>query len=64
LQSEALEAMDNESKPIHQTEILSHTSSQEGHKLRALFKGKGGKVHEAWGVIIKNDGNGNYWLEY
>lgn len=64
MQSEALEFMDNENKPIHQTEILSLTSSQEGTKLRALFKGKGGKVHEAWGEIIKNDGNGNYWLEY
>jgi len=64
MQSEALEFMDNESKLMHQTEILSHTSSQEGNKLRALFKGKGGKVHEAWGEIIKNDGNGNYWLEY
>lgn len=63
MQSEALEFMDNEKKPIHQTEILSHTNSQEGNKLRALFKSKG-KPHDAWGEVIKNDGNGNYWLEY
>lgn len=63
-QSEALEFMDNESKPVHQTEILSHTTSHQGTKLRELFKGKGGKVHDAWNVIIKSDRKGNYWLDY
>ena len=64
LQSEAMEFMDGQGKPVHQTEILAQTSSQEGDKLRVLFKGKGGKVHEAWDEIIKKDGRGNYWLEY
>lgn len=64
LQSEAMEFMDGQGKPIHQTEILAQTNSQEGNKLRILFKGKGGEVHEAWNKIIKNDGRGNYWLEY
>jgi len=64
LQSEVMEFMDGQGKPVHQTEILAQTSSQEGNKLRVLFKGKGGKVHEAWNEILKNDGRGNYWLEY
>lgn len=64
LQSEALEYMDGQDKAVHQTEILSHTTSQEGNKLRALFKGKGGKMHEAWNEIVKGDRRGNYWLEY
>ncbi|MEW8012195.1 MAG: hypothetical protein AB2818_14240 [Candidatus Thiodiazotropha sp.] len=64
LQSEALEFMNGQDKAVHQTEILSHTASQEGNKLRVLFKGKGGKMHEAWNEIIKGDGRGNYWLEY
>ena len=64
LQSQALEFMDIENKAIHQTEILAQTTSLEGKRLRALFKTKGGKVHEAWGEIIKYDNNGNYWLEY
>ena len=64
LQSEALEFMDGQDKAVHQTEILSHTASLEGNKLRVLFKGKGGKMHEAWNEIIKGDGRGNYWLEY
>ncbi|GAB1259160.1 hypothetical protein NBRC116494_36620 [Aurantivibrio plasticivorans] len=62
-QSEALEFMDSENKPVHQTEILAQTTSQQGTKLRELFKRKGG-VHAAWGEIIKSDSKGNYWLEY
>ncbi len=62
-QSEALEAMHLAGKPIHQTEILAQTTSQQGNKLRELFKGKGGKIHDAWNVIIKSDRKGNYWLE-
>ena len=63
MQSEALEFLDKQNKPMHQTEILAHTSSRQGRRLRELFK-KDGKVHEAWGEIIIHDGDGNYSLDY
>ena len=59
----ALEYLDNENgKPIHQDEILAEISSTQSTLLQ-LFRSKG-ESHPAWGVIIKGDGNGNYWLDY
>lgn len=62
LQAEVLEAMDRAGHPIHKTEIMSLTSSQQ-ESLTNVFR-TGGKYHPAWNVIIKNDRRGNYWIEY
>lgn len=62
-QAEALEYLDNSSgKPCHQDEVLAEIRSNQS-KLLQIFRSKGIK-HQAWGTIIKGDGNGNYWLDY
>ncbi len=45
----------------HQDEILAEINSPQ-RKLLNIFRSKG-KPHKAWGVIIKYDRKGNYWLE-
>lgn len=61
-QAEAIEVMDKAGKPMHQSEILSQTSSSQ-ERLIGLFRPKG-KTHPAWDVVIVGDGSGNYRLEY
>jgi hypothetical protein len=45
----------------HQDEILAEINSSQ-RKLLHVFRSRG-EAHKAWGVIIKYDGKGNYWLE-
>ncbi len=61
-QAEALEIMYQAGKPMHQSEILAQTSSQQ-ERLDAVFRSRS-KPHPAWGVLIKGDGSGNFQLEY
>jgi len=61
-QAEVLEVMAQAAKPMHQSEILSQTNSQQ-ERLDAVFRSRG-KPHPAWAIIIKGDGNGNFWLDY
>jgi len=61
LQAEIIEIMDQANKPLHQSEILSRTTSEQ-IRLASIFRSKG-KYHSAWGKIIKNDRKGNYWLD-
>lgn len=61
-QAEAIEFLYNAgSATRHQDEILAEINSSQ-RKLLQVFR-SGGKPHKAWGVIIKFDGKGNYWLE-
>lgn len=61
-QAEAIEYLYNAGGSTrHQDEILADINSSQ-NKLLNLFRSKG-KQHNAWGVIIKFDGRGNYWLE-
>ena len=61
-QAEAVEYMHNAGGPRHQDEILAEINSSQDKLLR-VFRSRG-KRHQAWGEVIKNDGKGNYWLEY
>ena len=61
-QAEALEYLDKGNKLFNQDEVLAEINSTQS-KLLQVFRSKG-KKHPAWGVIIKGDGNGNYWLDY
>lgn len=61
-QAEVLEIMCQAGKPMHQSEILAQTISQQ-ERLDAVFRSRG-KPHPAWGVLIKGDGSGNFQLEY
>ena len=56
--SSVLEIMDKVGKPMHQRDIMAQSESVQD-RLIDLFRGD-----PAWGVIIKNDKKGNYWLEY
>jgi hypothetical protein len=60
-QADALQYMYERGGPAHKHEILAHIESSS-KKMLEIFR-KEGKPHAAWGVVIKNDGKGNYWLD-
>ena len=63
-QAEVIELLDKEGKPMHQDEIMSLISTNSNNsRLASIFQSKG-EMHPAWGIIIKHDSRGNYWLEY
>ena len=62
LQAEIIEILDKAGRPMHKTEIMSQTSSEQ-EEVKWAFRTKG-QYHPAWNVIIKNDKKGNYWLDY
>jgi hypothetical protein len=70
-EAEVLEVMDKAGKPMHQSEILSETRSTQESLLQVFRRKKkkpeGGyktSLNPAWGVIVKGDSSGNFWLEY
>lgn len=60
-QADALQYMHERGSPAHQHEILAHIESPSD-RLISVFRSRG-KAHSAWGVVIKADGKGNFWLE-
>ena len=60
-QAEILEILDKGGR-LYKHEIMAKTSSRQD-SLKNVFRSNG-KYHEAWGVVVKNDRKGNYWLEY
>ena len=58
-QAAIIEELHTAGKPLHKTEFMSKHSSQDDPK--NVFR-KSGKYHAAWGVLIKFDNKGNYWL--
>ena len=60
LQAEVLEVLSNAGKAIHKSEVMAAVNSDQ--EVIGVFR-SGGKKHPAWGVVIKNDNKGNYWLE-
>lgn len=60
-QADALQYMHERGSPAHQHEILAHIESSSD-RLISIFRSRG-KAHCAWGVVIKADGKGNFWLE-
>ena len=53
-----LEVMHNAGKPMHQEEIMAQSGSVQ-NRLIDLFRNDPARK-----IIFKNDGSGNYWLEY
>ena len=47
---------------LHKHSLMCSIGSNQDNP-NGLFRRKG-KYHPAWDVLIKNDGRGNYWLEY
>ena len=64
IQAEVLELLDKAvGKRMHQDEIMSRiTTNSSNTRLVSLFQSKG-KMHSAWGIIIKHDSKGFYWVE-
>jgi len=60
LQAEVLEVLSNAGKAIHKSEVMAAVNSDQ--EVIGVFR-SGGKKHPAWGVVIKHDNKGNYWLE-
>lgn len=60
-QAEVIEYMHQAGGPRNQHEILAGVNSTQD-RLTQVFRGRG-KRHPAWGTVIKNDNNGNYWLD-
>ena len=61
LQAEILEFLSKAGKAMHKSEIMPEVKSSQ-EEVKSAFR-SGGKYHPAWGVVIKNDNKGNYWLE-
>jgi hypothetical protein len=61
LQAQIIEAMSNAGRALHKSEIMSQVESTQ-EEVKSAFR-SGGKYHPAWGVVIKNDNKGNYWIE-
>jgi len=61
LQAEILEVLSNAGKAMNKTEVMSQVKSSQ-EEVKSAFRSKG-KYHPAWGVVIKHDNKGNYWLE-
>ena len=60
-QAAVMEVLHKQGK-LHKHELMVSANSDQDDP-RGLFRNKG-KHHPAWNVLIKNDGRGNYWLEY
>lgn len=60
-QAAIIEALDKHCIPMNKSELLVEADSEQDDVYR-IFRIKN-KKHPAWGVLIKNDGKGNYWLE-
>ena len=61
LQAQIIEVLSNAGRAMHKSEIMSQVESSQ-EEVIGVFR-SGGKKHSAWGVVIKNDRKGNYWLE-
>jgi hypothetical protein len=63
-QAEAIQYMIESGKPVHQDEITAEISpNAKTRRLISYFR-SGNNTHPAWGVIVKGDNSGNFWLEY
>lgn len=62
-QAAIIEALDKHGGKINKYELLAEADSEQ-YDVYRIFRDSKGKYHPAWQVIIKNDGKGNYWLEY
>lgn len=60
-QAEIVEVLDKANGLLHKHELMSQTSLSQNDP-KGVFRQKG-KYHPAWGVIIKFDHKGHYWLE-
>lgn len=62
IQAEVIELLDKTGKRMHQDEIMSRiTTNSSNTRLVSLFQSRG-KMHLAWGVILKHDSKGFYWI--
>lgn len=62
-ESQAVEFMHKNGKPMHQDEIMAHISPYSNqNKLSSIFRSKG-KMNPAWGTVIIGIGNGYYKLD-
>ena len=46
----------------HKHSLMPAANSEQDDP-KGVFR-KSGKYHPAWGILIKNDGKGYYWLDY
>jgi hypothetical protein len=60
-QADALQYMYERGSSAHQHEILAHIESSS-KRLIEIFRSRG-KAHSAWGVVIKGDRKGFFWLD-
>lgn len=62
-QSQIVEILAKHGGKINKYDLLLEIGSEQNDLFR-IFRNSQGKYHKAWNKIIKNDGRGNYWLEY
>lgn len=63
-QAAVIEALDKSSaKILNKNELLAEADSAQ-QDVHGIFRSSKKGYHPAWNVVIKNDGKGNYWLEY
>lgn len=62
LQAEVIEVLAGKNGSMYKYELMAETSSNQDDP-KSIFRKKG-SYHPAWGVIIKCDNEGNYWLDY
>lgn len=61
-QAAIIEALDKHGGVMSKYELLAEADSEQ-YDVYRIFRVRN-KKHPAWNVIIKNDGKGNYWLDY
>jgi hypothetical protein len=63
-QAEVVEELYKAGKPMHQDEIMAIVSPDASYnRIVSIFRANG-KMHPAWGIVIKHDHKGYYWIEY